>query len=126
MARIMVVDDVAAIREILTALLQDAGHRVLEAKNGEEALTFAETKRVHLVLTDINMPGINGLDLIKSLRQQKNYSHTPILILANDSNDENIEKAKELGACGWVAKPFKPENLIGVINQVLVDYYVTN
>lgn len=126
MARIMVVDDIATIRQIVTAVLVNVGHRVLEAKSAAEAIELAQTKRVHLVLTDINMPGMSGLDLIKELRTIEKYHNTPILVVAQDSKDENIQKAKDLGACGWVAKPFTPENLIGVINQVLVDYYVAN
>jgi two-component system chemotaxis response regulator CheY len=106
-------------------VLQEVGYVTVEAGNADEALALAEVKRAHLVLTDINMPGKSGLDLIKGLRATKNYRNTPILILAKDDKDENIQKAQALGASGWISKPFTPQSLLGTINQVLVDHYVT-
>ena len=126
MARIMVVDDVASMCQLIKAALESAGHRVIEARDGDEAQVLALTKKVHLVITDVNMPRINGLELIRILRTMTNYSRTPILVLTNDAKDENIAKARELGACGWVVKPFTPEQLIATVNQVLVDKYVNN
>ncbi len=126
MARIMVVDDVASMCQLIKAALESAGHRVIAARDGDEAQVLALTKKVHLVVTDVNMPRINGLELIRILRTMTSYSHTPILVLTNDAKDENIEKARALGACGWVVKPFTPEQLIATVNQVLVDKYVNN
>jgi two-component system chemotaxis response regulator CheY len=125
MPRILIVDDVATIRQIVSSVLQEVGYVTVEAGNADEALALAEVKRAHLVLTDINMPGKSGLDLIKGLRATKNYRNTPILILAKDDKDENIQKAQALGASGWISKPFTPQSLLGTINQVLVDHYVT-
>lgn len=124
MARIMIVDDVATIRQIVSSVLKDVGYKVIEAASAEEALALAEVKRSHLVVTDVNMPGKSGLDLITALRAIKTYDKTPIVILAKDANDENIQKAQALGAVGWIAKPFTPESLLATINQILVDHYV--
>jgi two-component system chemotaxis response regulator CheY len=124
MARIMIVDDVATIRQIVSSVLKDVGYKVIEAASAEEALALAEVKRTHLVVTDVNMPGKSGLDLITGLRAIKTYDKTPIVILAKDANDENIQKAQGLGAVGWIAKPFTPESLLATINQILVDHYV--
>ncbi len=124
MPRIMIVDDVASIRQIVTKVFQDVGYQVTEAARGEEALDLAKIKRVHLVITDVEMPGMNGLELIRSLRELKSYRTTPILILARDASDENIKKAEALGASGFIEKPFTPERLLSVTNQVLVDAYV--
>jgi len=124
MARIMIVDDVATIRQIVSSVLKDVGYKVIEAASAEEALALAEVKRSHLVVTDVNMPGKSGLDLITALRAIKTYDKTPIVILAKDANDENIQKAQGLGAVGWIAKPFTPESLLATINQILVDHYV--
>ena len=124
MPRIMIVDDVTTIRQIVRSVLQDVKYSVIEAASADEALALAQIKRAHLVVTDVNMPGKSGLDLIKELRAIKNYRNTPILILANGATDENIQKAQALGASGWIAKPFTPESLLGTINQVLVDQYV--
>jgi two-component system chemotaxis response regulator CheY len=124
MPRIMIVDDVASIRQIVTKVFQDVGYQVTEAARGEEALDLAKIKRVHLVITDVEMPGMTGLDLIRALRELKTYKTTPILILARDASDENIKKAEALGASGFIEKPFTPERLLAVTNQVLVDSYV--
>jgi two-component system chemotaxis response regulator CheY len=124
MPRIMIVDDVASIRQIVTKVFQDVGYQVTEAARGDEALDLAKLKRVHLVITDVEMPGMNGLELIKKLRELKSYNTTPILILARDASDVNIKKAETLGASGFIEKPFTPERLLSVVNQVLVDAYV--
>lgn len=124
MARIMIVDDVATIRQIVSSVLKDVGYKVIEAASADEALALADVKRCHLVVTDVNMPGKSGLDLITALRAIKTYDKTPIVILAKDANDENIQKAQGLGAVGWIAKPFTPESLLATINQILVDHYV--
>jgi two-component system chemotaxis response regulator CheY len=105
-------------------VFQDVGYQVTEAARGEEALDLAKIKRVHLVITDVEMPGMNGLELIRALRELKTYKTTPILILARDASDENIKKAEALGASGFIEKPFTPERLLAVTNQVLVDAYV--
>ena len=120
----MIVDDVATIRQIVSSVLKDVGYKVIEAASADEALALAEVKRCHLVVTDVNMPGKSGLDLIIALRAIKTYDKTPIVILAKDANDENIQKAQGLGAVGWIAKPFTPESLLATINQILVDHYV--
>ena len=120
----MIVDDVASIRQIVNKVFQDVGYQVTEAARGEEALDLAKIKRVHLVITDVEMPGMSGLDLIRALRELKTYKTTPILILARDASDENIKKAEALGASGFIEKPFTPERLLAVTNQVLVDAYV--
>jgi two-component system chemotaxis response regulator CheY len=120
----MIVDDVTAIRQIVTKVFQDVGYQVTEASRGDEAFELAKLKRVHLVITDVNMPGMSGLDLIKALRGLNTYKATPILILARDASDENIKKAQALGASGFIEKLFTPERLLSVVNQVLVDAYV--
>jgi two-component system, chemotaxis family, chemotaxis protein CheY len=124
MPRIMIVDDVTAIRQIVNKVFQDVGYQVTEAARGEEALDLAKIKRVHLVITDVEMPGMSGLDLIRALRELKTYKTIPILILARDASDENIKKAEALGGSGFIEKPFTPERLLSVVNQVLVDTYV--
>ena len=124
MPRIMIVDDVSSIRQIVTKVFQDVGYQVTEAAKGEEALDLAKIKRVHLVITDVEMPGMSGLELIKALRELKTYQTTPILILARDASDVNVKKAESLGASGFIEKPFTPERLLSVVNQVLVDAYV--
>ena len=124
MARILIVDDVMSIREIVLSMLQKKGHRVFEAGTGEEALAIAKTKRVHLVLTDVNMPAMDGIELIGKLRALEHYAKTPIVVLAKGAKDDNIERARAAGAIDWIAKPFTEESLVNKVNQLLVDYYV--
>jgi len=124
MPRIMIVDDVTTIRQIVTAVLDSVGYKVIEAASAEQALVIAMEQRCHLVLADVNMPGMSGLDLIAKLREIKSFRSTPIVILAKGGKDENIQKAVALGANGWIEKPFTPERLLSTINQVLVDHYV--
>ena len=124
MPSILIVDDVATIRQIVTAVMQSVGYQVHEAATGEDALSLAERRRVHLVLADINLPGMSGLDLVSKLRAMKTYRSTPIVMLAKGGKDENLKSAERLGASGWVEKPFTPEKLLATVNQVLVDHYV--
>lgn len=124
MPRILIVDDVATIRKIVTAVLGGVGYQVSEAASAADALVYAQQQSVHLALIDIEMPGMNGLELISRLRAIKSYRSTPIVILARDGRDENIRRAETLGANGWIEKPFTPERLLSAVNQVLVDHYV--
>jgi two-component system, chemotaxis family, chemotaxis protein CheY len=124
MARILIIDDVASIRNIVASMLQKHGHRVFPASSGEEALSLAKSKRVHLAITDVNMPGMDGITLIEHLKTIEHFKSTPIVVLAKGAKDENIEKAKLAGAADWIAKPFTEDSLTNKINQILVDYYV--
>jgi two-component system, chemotaxis family, chemotaxis protein CheY len=121
----MIIDDVASIRNIVASILQKFGHRVFHAASGEEALVLAKSRRVHLVITDINMPGMDGITLIQQIRSIEHFANTPIVVLAKGAKDENIEKAKQAGAIDWIAKPFTEDSLNSKINQILVDNYVT-
>jgi two-component system, chemotaxis family, chemotaxis protein CheY len=120
----MIIDDVASIRNIVASVLQKFGHRVFHAASGDEALTIAKSKRVHLVITDVNMPGMDGIQLIERLKTIEHFKTTPTVVLAKGAKDENIDRAKKAGAIDWIAKPFTEESLNNKINQILVDHYV--
>ena len=124
MARILIIDDVASIRGIIESVLQKYGHRVFQASSGEEALQLAKTRRMHLAITDVNMPGMDGITLISKLKEMEHFKNAPVVVLAKGAKDENIEKAKQAGAVDWIAKPFTEESLNNKINQILVDFYV--
>jgi two-component system, chemotaxis family, chemotaxis protein CheY len=124
MARILIVDDVTPIRDIVISILQKRGHRIFEAKNGDDALKIAREKKVHMVLTDVNMPGMDGISLIERMRSIESYKSVPIVVLAKEAKDENVQRAKAAGATDWVAKPFTEDSLVNKVNQILVDYYV--
>jgi len=119
MASILIVDDSPSMRRMVGFTLTEAGHDITEAADGEQALAAAARAPGDLVLTDLNMPGMGGLELIARLRAMPEYRRIPILILTTESSDGMKEQAKAAGADGWIVKPFNPERLIAVVDKVL-------
>jgi len=119
MAKILAVDDSASMRQMVSFTLKGAGHDVTEAKDGVEALALAQNNQVDLVLTDINMPNMDGVTLIKELRNLPNYKFTPMLTLTTESGTDKKMEGKQAGATGWIVKPFSPDQLLATINKVL-------
>jgi two-component system chemotaxis response regulator CheY len=119
MQSILAVDDSASMRQMVAFTLKGAGYNVIEAADGQEALEKARGANVDLVLTDQNMPKMDGITLVKSLRGLPSYSGTPILILTTESSDEMKAKGKAAGATGWLVKPFDPGKLLDVIKRVI-------
>lgn len=116
---ILAVDDSASMRQLLGVTLRAAGYEVIEAIDGDDALDYARAHAVDLVLTDVNMPRMDGITLVKSLRALPTYSRTPMLILTTESSDEMKIKGKAAGATGWLVKPFDPNKLLEVIKKVI-------
>jgi two-component system chemotaxis response regulator CheY len=119
MQSILAVDDSASMRQMVAFTLKGAGYNVIEAADGQEALDKARGAKVDLVLTDQNMPKMDGITLVKSLRGLPSYTGTPILILTTESSDEMKAKGKAAGATGWLVKPFDPGKLLDVIKRVI-------
>lgn len=119
MATILAVDDSTSMRQMVTFTLKGAGYDVVEAADGEQALAMARTKQVNLVLTDVNMPKMDGITLIKNLRALPNYKFTPMLMLTTESATDKKQEGKAAGATGWIVKPFNPEQLLATIKKVL-------
>ncbi len=119
MANILAVDDSASMRQMVSFTLKDAGYEVTEAADGEEALKIAKGGSFNLVLTDINMPKMNGIELTRALRALPDYKFTPILTLTTESTPEKKQEGKAAGATGWIVKPFSPDQLIATIKKVL-------
>jgi two-component system, chemotaxis family, chemotaxis protein CheY len=116
---ILAVDDSPSMREMVVYLLRDAGYEVVEADDGEKALELARSKRVDLVLTDQNMPKMDGLSLIRHLRAIPNYRDTPIMMLTTESSPDMKQRGREAGATGWMVKPFDPDKLVAMLRMVL-------
>ena len=116
---ILIVDDSKSMRFAIHATLVNAGYNVQAANNGVEALDLAKKGTFDLVLTDINMPKMDGYQLIESLRQLKAFKFTPILTLTTQSDAFSKQKAKNIGATGWIVKPFSPSNLIEVLAKFI-------
>jgi two-component system, chemotaxis family, chemotaxis protein CheY len=119
MASILAVDDSASMRQMVAFTLRGAGHQVIEVSDGVEALQYARKQGVSLVLTDVNMPNMDGISLIKELRSLPSYKFTPLLMLTTESSTEKKQQGKAAGATGWIVKPFNPEQLLNTIKKVL-------
>jgi two-component system chemotaxis response regulator CheY len=119
MATILAVDDSISIRQIVAHTLRSKGHTVIEAVDGVDGLNKAKSGSVNLILTDINMPNMNGIEMIKQVRALPAYKYTPILTLTTESTTEMKMKGKQAGATGWIVKPFRPEQLLATIDKVL-------
>ena len=119
MASILAVDDSASMRQMVAFTLKGAGYDVIEAADGVEALNIAKTKGVNLVITDVNMPNMDGISLIKELRALPSYRFTPLLMLTTESSPEKKQQGKAAGATGWIVKPFNPDQLLSTVKKVL-------
>ncbi|HSQ06057.1 MAG TPA: response regulator [Burkholderiales bacterium] len=119
MARILIVDDSATMRQMVNFTLSAAEHEVDEAANTDEALACVETRHFDAVIADLNMPGRNGIELIRSLRALPRFRTTPILMLTTESRAEVKQAGKAAGATGWIVKPFGPDALLGALQQLL-------
>lgn len=121
MAQVLVVDDSNAIRQLLSKTLSTIGHTVSSCEDGSQGLELAKKKSFDLVITDINMPEMDGLRLISKLRELPDYRIKPILVLSTEYSQEMKQKGKEAGATGWLVKPFNPSTLLDVIAKVLPE-----
>lgn len=119
MATILTVDDTASMRQMISFTLNSVGHEVIQACDGKEALQLLQGKKIDLVIADVNMPNMDGITLVKSLREQADYKFIPILMLTTESQESKRQQGKVAGATGWIVKPFNPEQLLNVVKKVL-------
>ena len=119
MTKILAVDDSASMRQMVSFTLKGAGYEVIEAVDGADALKKAQGGPVNLVITDVNMPNMDGISLIKELRALPDYKFTPILMLTTESGSDKKQEGKAAGATGWIVKPFNPDQLLSTIKKVL-------
>ncbi len=119
MASILAVDDSASMRQMVSFTLKGSGYEVVEASDGVEALAIAKTRSFDLVVTDVNMPNMDGIELIGELRKLPNFKFTPLLMLTTESGMDKKQQGKAAGATGWIVKPFNPEQLLATIKKVL-------
>jgi len=116
---ILAVDDSASMRQMVGVTLRAAGYEVVEATDGQEALEYARQHPVDLVLTDVNMPRMDGITLVSQLRALPSYRLTPLLLLTTESSPERKQQGKQAGATGWMVKPFNPDQLLATLSRVL-------
>lgn len=119
MANILAVDDSSSMRQMVSFTLKGAGHTVVEAVDGQDALNKAKSQKFDLVITDVNMPVMDGITFIRNLRAVANYKFTPMLMLTTESAADKKSEGKAAGATGWIVKPFNPEQLLATVKKVL-------
>ncbi len=117
--RLLIVDDSQSVRQVQRHVLSGAGYEVVEATDGQDALAQLGRQPVNLILTDLNMPNLDGLGLIRAVRGDTAHRLTPVVFITTESQDAKKLEAKAAGATGWIVKPFTPEQLVGVVKRVL-------
>lgn len=116
---ILSVDDSKSMRQMVTFTLQKEGYEVVEAEDGRDALSKLQSVRVNMVITDLNMPNMDGIELIRSLRADPAFKFVPIVMLTTESAADKKDAGKNAGATGWIVKPFKPEQLVAVVKRLI-------
>ncbi len=117
--RILIVDDSTSMRGMIRSALRAGSFEVIEAANGPEALTMLDRQEVDLIITDMNMPDMDGISLVKAIRQRPATKVTPVLVLTTESGVELKQAGRAAGATGWIVKPFSPQQLVQVVDKVL-------
>lgn len=117
--KILIVDDSESIREVVSFTLENEGFEVLVANDGTDALKFLDGREIDMIITDLHMPEMDGITLIKHVREMEAYQRIPILFLTTESQTSKKMEAKEAGATGWIIKPFVPAKLIAALQKVL-------
>ncbi len=114
---ILIVDDSASMRQLVTFALKDAGYDVIAAVDGKDALGKVNGSKVDMVVTDLNMPNMDGIELIRQLRASAANKFTPVVMLTTESQDTKKQEGRAAGASGWIVKPFNPDKLLEVIRK---------
>ena len=117
--RILIVDDSASVRQVQRFVLSGAGYEVVEATDGKDALAQLGRETVSLILTDLNMPNLDGLGLVRAVRGDAAHRLTPVVVVTTESQATKKQEARSAGATGWIVKPFTPEQLLGVVKRVV-------
>lgn len=116
---VLVVDDSASIRQVVSITLKQAGYETIEASDGKDALTKLKGQRVHLMISDVNMPNMDGISFVKEVKSRPEYKFTPIIMLTTESADDKKKQGQEAGAKAWVVKPFQPQQMLAAVNKLV-------
>ena len=119
MKKIMTVEDSTSLRELISFTLNGAKYKVIEAEDGKDALSKLKDNTVDLIITDLNMPRMNGIELTQNLRAKREFRFTPIIFLTTESKVMMKQIAKVAGATGWIVKPFEPDHLVETVKKAL-------
>ncbi|HEX5355833.1 MAG TPA: response regulator [Aquabacterium sp.] len=117
---ILVVDDSSSLRTAVRIALSGAGFDVIEAEDGKQALTRLDGRKYHLVISDVNMPNLDGFGFVAAMKQMPAYKYTPVIMLTTEAGDDKKEKGKAAGAKAWIVKPFLPPQLLSVVSKLVM------
>lgn len=115
---IMIVDDAPSVRKIVGMALREAGYEVVEASNGEDAAHKLDGRKLDLVICDLNMPIMDGIGFLETIRSQQNYRFTPVIMLTTETAEEKKTQARAAGAKAWLTKPFQPSTMLSAVAKV--------
>ncbi len=117
---ILIVDDSATIRQVVGMTLKGAGYEVMEASDGKDALNKLDGKRFNLIISDVNMPNMDGITFVKEAKKLANYKFTPVIMLTTESQDSKKQEGQAAGAKAWVVKPFQPEQMLAAVAKLIM------
>jgi two-component system chemotaxis response regulator CheY len=116
---IMVVDDSLAVRQLVSVVLKSAGYDVVDASDGREALSKLGMQKVHLIISDVNMPNMDGISFVKAVKELPNYKFIPIIMLTTESQETKKQQGQAAGAKAWMVKPFKPDQMLAAVAKLM-------
>jgi two-component system chemotaxis response regulator CheY len=117
---IMIVDDSASIRQVVGIALRGAGYQVLEACDGKDALSKLTGDKIHLIISDVNMPNMDGITFVKQIKQHPRYKFTPVIMLTTEAGKDKMAEGRAAGAKAWVVKPFQPPQMLDAVSKLVL------
>jgi len=118
--KILIVDDSSSVRTVARMALREKGYEVLEAANGQEALAKLDGERCNLIISDVNMPVMDGITLLKEIKRHPNYKFTPVIMLTTEAGEDRKQEGRAAGAKAWITKPFQPQSLIDAVAKLIL------
>lgn len=117
---ILIVDDSPSLRQVVNIALTGAGYDVIEACDGKDAINKLDGKKINLIISDVNMPVMDGISMVKEIKKMDNYKFTPVIMLTTESEDNKKNQGKEAGVKAWVVKPFKPDQMLNAVSKLVM------
>jgi two-component system, chemotaxis family, chemotaxis protein CheY len=118
--KVLIVDDSSSVRTVARMALRERGYEVIEACNGKEALEKLDSERCHLVISDVNMPTMDGITLLKEIKRHPNYKFTPVIMLTTEAGEDKKQEGRAAGAKAWITKPFQPQLLVDAVSKLIL------
>lgn len=117
---ILIVDDSASLRQVVSIALRGAGYDVVEGCDGRDGLTKLDGRKIHLIISDVNMPNMDGISFVKALKQIPAYKFTPVIMLTTEAGDDKKREGQAAGAKAWVVKPFQPPQMLTAVSKLIL------